>query len=278
MRILVVDMIRNLTLLLIAACLPTAVFAQDELIDEEVPEIKRYTVEIVVFTYVEDVSIGTEVFPADLIEEIIEPVELVEPVDTIEEIVVEVRHRRSPDMIALDPVLLTEEEFAMHDVVERLELLDAYESILHVGWTQPGFPREETEPMELAAFGEPPEGLNGNFKLYLGRYLHLVVDLAIDAATEIEEIPIVDDNVFIYTDVRPQYEFESEPVEGPVRYRIQEDRIVKNGESRYFDHPKFGVIAKVTRVEVVEDGDENEAPESQQLLGRTGLTTPSISP
>jgi len=275
MRILVVDMIRNLTLLLIAACLPAAVFAQDELIDEEVPEIKRYTVEIVVFSYVEDVSIGTEVFPADLIEAIIEPVE---PVDTIEEIVVEKRVRRTPDMIELDPVLLTEAEFTMHDVVERLELLDAYEPILHVGWTQPGFPREETEPMELAAFGEPPEGLNGNFKLYLGNYLHLVVDLAIDAATEIEEELIVDDNDFIYGDVRPRYEFESDPVVGPVRYRIQENRIVKNGEIRYFDHPKFGVIAKVTRVEVAEDSDEDETPESQQLLGRTGLTTPSFSP
>jgi hypothetical protein len=267
-----VDMARKLTLLLIAACLPAAGFAQDDLIDEEVPEIKRYTVEIVVFSYVEDVSVGSEVFPADLIEE------TVQPVDTIEEIVVEERHRRTPDMIDLDPVLMTEEEFTMQDVVERLELLDAYEPILHVGWTQPGFPREETEPMELAAFGEPPEGLHGNFKLYLGNYLHLVVDLAIDAATEIEEIPIVDDNVFIYGDVRPQYEFETEPKEGPVRYRIQENRIVKNGEIRYFDHPKFGVIAKVTRVEVAEDSDEDERPESQQLLGRTGLTTPSISP
>lgn len=273
-----VDMTQKLTLLLIAGCLPAAVFAQDELIDEEVPEIKRYTVEIVVFSYVEDVSIGTEVFPADLIEEILEPVEPIDKIEEIEEIVVEERHRRTPDMIELDPVLLTEEEFTMHDVVERLELLDAYEPILHVGWTQPGFPREETEPMELAVFGEPPEGLNGNFKLYLGRYLHLVVDLAIDATTEIEEIPIVDDNVFIYSDVRPQYEFETEPDEGPVRYRIQENRIIKNGEIRYFDHPKFGVIAKVTRVEVVEDGDENEGPETPQLLSRTALITPAITP
>ena len=132
--------------------------------------------------------------------------------------------------------------------------------------------------MNRLLFGEPPEGLNGNFKLYLGRYLHLVVDLAIDATTEIEEIPIVDDNVFIYSDVRPQYEFEIEPDEGPVRYRIQENRIVKNGEIRYFDHPKFGVIAKVTRVEVTEDSDENEGPESAQLLSRTGLITPSITP
>lgn len=267
-----IDMTRKLTLLLIAALLPPAAFAQDELIDEEVPEIKRYTVEIVVFSYVEDVSVGTEVFPADLIEE------TVEPVDIIEEIVVEERRRRTPDMIDLDPVLLTEEDFTMNDIVERLALLDAYEPILHVGWTQPGFPREETEAMELTAFGEPPEGLNGNFKLYLGRYLHLVVDLAMDAATEVEEIAIVDESIFLFGDARPQYEFESEPDEGPVRYRLQENRIIKNGEIRYFDHPKFGVIAKVMRVEKAEDSDENEVTGSPQLLGQIGLPAPSISP
>ena len=266
------DMTRKLTLLLIAACLPAAAFAQDELVDDDIPEIKRYTVEIVVFSYVEDVSVGTEVFPADLIEE------FVEPVDIIGEIVVEERHRRTPDMIDLDPVLLTEEEFTMLDVVERLELLDAYEPILHVGWTQPGFPREETEAMELATFGEPPAGLTGNFKLYLGNYLHLVVDLAMDAATEVEEIPIVDESVFFFGDARSQYELESEPDEGPVRYRLQENRIIKNGEIRYFDHPKFGVIAKVTRVEKAEDSDDNDMAESRQLLGQTGPTTPSISP
>ena len=267
-----IDMTRKLTLLLIAALFPPAAFAQDELIDEEVPEIKRYTVEIVVFSYVEDVSVGTEVFPADLIEE------TVEPVDIIEEILVDERRRRTPDMIDLDPVLLTEEDFTMNDIVERLTLLDAYEPILHVGWTQPGFPREETEAMELTAFGEPPEGLNGNFKLYLGRYLHLVVDLAMDAATEVEEIAIVDESVFFFGDARPQYEIESEPDEGPVRYRLQENRIIKNGEIRYFDHPKFGVIAKVMRVEKAEDSDENEVAGSSQLLGQIGLPTPSTSP
>ena len=34
-------------------------------------------------------------------------------------------------------------------------------------------------------------------------------------------------------------------------YRIEEDRIVKNGDVRYFDHPKFGVVVKVTRVEAI---------------------------
>ena len=257
------DTIRSLTILLVAAFLPSTAVAQDELIDEVLPAIKRYTVEIVVFSYVKDVSVGTEVFPADLIEV---PVEMVE--DIIEEIVVKDIHRRTPEMIDLDPVLLTEEEFTMHDVVEKLELLDAYAPLLHVGWTQPGFPREETDLMELAVFGEPPEGLDGSFQLYLGRYLHLVVDLALSAPTEVEEIVFVDEREYLYGDSRPQYEVEIEPEEGPVRYRIQENRIVKNAEIRYFDHPKFGVIAKVTRVEVEED-DENAVTEPLQLQSRT---------
>jgi len=255
--------IRILKLLLVAAFLPTTAGAQDELIDEEVPAIKRYTVEIVVFSYVKDVSVGTEVFPADLIEV---PVEIVE--DIIEEIVVEDLNRRTSEMIELDPVLMTEEEFTMHDVVEKLELLDAYEPLMHVGWTQPGFPREETDPMELAVFGEPPEGLDGSFQLYLGRYLHLVVDLVLNEAAAVEENLFIVEREFIYGDSRPQYEFDIEPEVGPVRYRIQENRIIKNAEIRYFDHPKFGVIAKVTRVEVVEE-EESEVRVPLQLLSRS---------
>ena len=36
---------------------------------------------------------------------------------------------------------------------------------------------------------------------------------------------------------------------------------MKNGELRYFDHPKFGVLAQVSRVE------EEEPPEDSELLG-----------
>lgn len=35
----------------------------------------------------------------------------------------------------------------------------------------------------------------------------------------------------------------------PVYYRIREDRIVRNGELRYYDHPRFGAVAKITRID-----------------------------
>ena len=47
-----------------------------------------------------------------------------------------------------------------------------------------------------------------------------------------------------------------------VHFRIREDRIFRNGELRYFDHPKFGLLARVVRIE-----DDEESPEQGELLG-----------
>ena len=236
-------------ILAIATFCPTTLLAQDELLDEEQVPIKRYTVELIVFSYQENVGVGTELFPADEIEL---------PTEEIEEIVVEERVRRHPDAVGLTSVFLTDEEFTMYDVVERLELLDAYDPIMHVGWTQAGFPLQDTDAMDLSVFGEPPVGLDGSFTLYLARYLHLVVDLSMDAPVEVIEIEFDD-----YT----SYEFDDmTPLDGPVRYRIQEDRIFKNGEIRYFDHPKFGVVAKVSRIEEVED--DGTLDDEESLLSR----------
>lgn len=206
--------------------------AQEEFLDEEQVPIKYYTVELIVFTYEENVGVGTEVFPPE-----IRPTEA----EGIAEITADEKVRRHPDAVGLTPVFLSEAEFTLTDVARRLELLDAYAPIMHVGWTQAGFPLADTDPLDLSVFGAVPEGLNGSLTLYLARYLHLVVDLTMDGSPESVAVEFDDEPAYSLTDIAP-------PV-GPVYYRIQEDRIVKNGELRYFDHPKFGVVAKVTRVE-----------------------------
>lgn len=254
-------MTRIAQILTLTVLFPATLLAQDELLDEEVVPIKRYTVELVVFTYEENVGVGTEFFPPDQIEI---PTEGIDE-GKIEEIVVEERIRRHPDVVGLIPIILSEEELTMYDVVEQLELLDAYHPIMHVGWTQAGFPRQDTDAMELTVFGEPPLGLDGSFTLYLERYLHLVVDLAMDAPVEVIEIEFDDNSSYELED----YEFgDTGTRDGPVRYRMQEDRIVKNGEIRYFDHPKFGVVAKVVRVEEPEEEEEEEENNSALLLSR----------
>ncbi|MGB5689254.1 MAG: CsiV family protein, partial [Woeseiaceae bacterium] len=48
-----------------------------------------------------------------------------------------------------------------------------------------------------------------------------------------------------------------------VRYRIQENRILKSGELRYYDHPKFGLLAAVIRIEE----EDEDLDDSGELLG-----------
>jgi hypothetical protein len=230
---------KKLTYSLLSLLLILPAVAQEPADDIEEQEIRRYTVEIIVFKYAEDVSSGSEVFLGDKIE-----------FDEDELEILELRPFRSvgdfkplPD---IEFVLLEEEDYQLTEALGRLQRLDAYEPIMHFGWTQATWPEEQTEPLSLYRFASPPADLHGSLTLYLSRYLHLVVDLQLDN-------PVA--SPLDYSTIQPQ--------RGPVRYVINENRILKNGELRYYDHPKFGVLAKVTRVEE----EEEEDPEESELLG-----------
>lgn len=266
------------TILILAMSMPLAT-AQQELsaggaIEDE---IRRYKVEVIVFTYEEDVSIGSEVFLPDEPPVVADPLldEDGYPIDIDAQALAE-NPATADEEVELPPAwvvdygtddgeqpgdtdigdghdlrihLLAEDEFELAQVIRQFELLDAYRTILHTGWIQPTYPDEETPAVELRLLAEPPQGLDGSFTLYLSRYLHLVVDLALDAQTPIEEPPMYEPPALSYGDSRAQYEDAYGIKPQPVRYRIQDNRIVKNGELRYFDHPKFGVLAKISRVE-----------------------------
>jgi hypothetical protein len=240
---------------------------QNDVSEVEVPEIRRYTVEVIIFKYAQDVSAGSEVFIPDEIaeEEILDELVFGEELELLEE-------PEEPDpalekepepLFDTEFALLIEEEFQLEEVIEHLTRIDAYEPLMHFGWTQATWPEEETEAIPLRRFAEPPEGLDGNLTLYLSRYLHLVLDLQLDALPEVEVVS--QDG---YGDDRRiagellGYAEDQQPAP-PVRFVIQENRILKNGELRYFDHPKFGVLAMVTRVEE----EEEDLDDSGELLG-----------
>lgn len=273
-------------LALLVAALPAAAQETDT---QEIPKPRRYKVEVIVFTYEENVSVGTEIFPPDepppdadeldlqSLEDLamdsqgvaidIEGNPIPEFTDTAvaaddidaaaldEEI-----EDEGPDLLPIEPVLMLADEFSMQRALEQLERLDAYRPIMHTGWTQATLPPDESTALELAYFGEPPAGLEGSFMLYLGRYLHLVVDLTLAATTGTTPLE-GNEQVLMFDDEPVEYDIGLRADTEGVFYRIQEDRIVKNGDVRYFDHPKFGVIAKVTRVEEPEENPE-EDPEA----------------
>ncbi|MCH8866115.1 MAG: hypothetical protein IID58_04605 [Proteobacteria bacterium] len=267
---------QRINLLLASLLLLPAAAAQDEVI-EEVPEIRRYTVEIIVFAYVEDVSVGTEIFPADIplsvdadalddnAEDILEDdaLEEDEPEPVVDD---EAAEEVDPEAARLLTVLMTEDEFTLQNVIEKFDELDVYETIMHVGWTQATIPLEATEAIDIEFFGAPPPGLAGSFSLYLSRYLHLIVDLALDAPGDDDDEPALADlPAFSFGDFRLRYD-DAEPLPAEfVRYRILENRIIKNGDIRYFDHPKFGVVAKITRYEEEEDEEGLEEEDEEDL-------------
>jgi hypothetical protein len=267
--------------LLLLPLMAAGALAQVTIEDDEQLDVRRYTVEIIIFSYAQSASTGSEIFPPDLPPdvEIMDDNPLGEgladasALESIPEVVAEpeaVEELEEETSDKYELVMLAEEDFGLIEPYEHLERLDAYEPLMHFGWTQPTYPDEEVEARPLSSFATPPPGLEGELTLYLSRYLHLVVKLQLDESFADE--PAEDE--FARTTIRSSfndgfydYDYE-EPVSYPVRFRIDEDRIFRNGELRYFDHPKFGVLAKITRVEEEEtDPDADEFIDDMEMLG-----------
>lgn len=272
---------QRIGLTLYSLLLATSALAQQAPADtapllEEEPEIRRYTVELIVFRYAEDVSVGTEVFLPDVIEPVpFDP--LAEP-DPLDLVVPEPEPAEDTELdeTAFEMQLLAANELTLTGTYDRLDRLDAYEPLMHVGWTQTALPEEDTPALDLREFGNPPADLNGSFTLYLSRFLHLVVDLALDAPATAQgygrAAPRFDQPPRRFGDERESRDYDAgylyaEPQYEPLRFVIDEDRLFKNGETRYFDHPKFGVVAKVLRY---------EEPEVEEQPDDTAFLSPAV--
>jgi hypothetical protein len=265
--------------LLLLPLMAAGALAQVTIEDDEQFDVRRYTVEIIIFSYAQSVSTGSEIFPPDLPPDVVimddnplgEGLADASALESIPEVAaepeaVEDLEEETPDRYEL--VMLAEEDFGLIETYEHLERLDAYEPLMHFGWTQPTYPNEEVEARPLSSFATPPPGLEGELTLYLSRYLHLAVKLQLDES--FADAPAEDE--FARTTIRSSfndgfYDYDDEePVSYPVRFRIDENRIFRNGELRYFDHPKFGVLAKITRVEE-EETDPDELADDMEMLG-----------
>ena len=251
-----------------AAAQDDAELTLEEETEEVVEPIKRYTVELIVYAYGDSVSSGTEIW-------LPETPEISDMQDAVPDRYFSPRrsaYRDSDEELTeievpaiarryMDPelVLFDEDDYTMTGIYDKLVELEAYEPIVRAGWTQLTYEKELTASIALQTLVEHPPWLDGNLTLYLGRYLHLVVDLMMDADRPV--IQESDDKTAValtFGDSSVQSGFGPIDVYGelltpPIRYRIFEDRIVKNGDIRYFDHPKFGVIAKITRYEEPEE-------------------------
>ncbi len=260
---------------------------------EEEEEIRRYTVEMIVFEYAASAVSGNEIFEPDELPEIedlfaMPPAFYGDPGTNVNaDLPVAIDEAEIDDENAVEPLLpeepeeeqileelpshilhtqlkvLDPEEHAMQDIYEKLVTLDAYKPIMRAAWTQATYEKDQTLPIRLRRVGNAPLRLDGNLTLYLSRYLHLVVDLTIESE-QAQSGGRDNDRVRYYGDRRSSrnygYGYEQETT--TIKYNISEDRIFRNGELRYYDHPRFGVLARITRYEE----EEIEALETDEMF------------
>jgi hypothetical protein len=115
---------------------------------------------------------------------------------------------------------LSPAKLKLTSVVDTLRRSRNYQPLAHIGWTQPGYPRDTAHYLPIDALVPPTAGVTGQIALTRGRYLHLTLDLAYIAPGDT-----------------------GEPGQ---RFTLRQTRRMRSNERHYLDHPRFGVIAVIT--------------------------------
>lgn len=268
--------------LLGSGMLAMATPAQAQSAAEELePEPRRYNVEIILFRYADSVPSGNEQFLPDAppvddyfddelndgshdetMDEVLEfgdlagdnmqPEEDEKEPEELAEIILPARR--------VELVVTARDALTMQAEYDKLQLLDAYEPLMWTGWTQTALEQDVTPRIPLRRLGNAPIGFDGELQLYLSRFLHLVVDLTLTPRQQNSQTGFIPSFGDRRNSIEPAYE------PGIVKLRMNEDRIFRNGELRYFDHPKFGLLAKVTRVEETEPQQPDDVDSDTTVL------------
>ncbi len=67
-------------------------------------------------------------------------------------------------------------------IEETLRRSRAYQPLAHIGWTQPGYARNDARYLPVSSLVPATAGLQGQIAPSRGRYLHLTLDLVLDGA------------------------------------------------------------------------------------------------
>jgi hypothetical protein len=159
-------------------------------------------------------------------------------------------------LLELDPtypdfVPMRDEMRTLSQIYARLDTIDAYQPISHVGWIQPARDTDNAKPYRFTLPAAEPStgatmsetGVTGTITLYKGRFLHLEVDLTL-------EVDKPADQTWSFLGAGTK--------DSPDMYKLTESRRIQGTATHYFDHPQFGVIARIQQVKTkVAAGEEN---------------------
>jgi peptidoglycan-binding protein CsiV len=142
--------------------------------------------------------------------------------------------------------MLPPSKYKLGGVNKVLKLSSGYRPIHHVAWQQPELTKSRAKKVHIK---NPEAKINGAVNLRGGHLLHLDLDISyfVDLLTE---------SATSFTEENMSEESEDEAVEEIIMSgtyaQMKETRRIKLNELHYFDHPLFGVIMRVTRLELEE--------------------------
>lgn len=159
---------------------------------------------------------------------------------------------------------LSSNQKQLHGIYNRLTKLSSYTPIMHGGWLQPLKSKEKIKPVQIIHHSSNRQ-LEGTLTFHRGRFLHLNIDL------QLSESPLLADNVINLSTTGRQ---------ANTLYRLKETRRIKTSHTHYFDHPRFGVLTIVEKIDSpekpisipktieqdkpLESKDQNESAQSTQ--------------
>jgi hypothetical protein len=142
--------------------------------------------------------------------------------------------------------LLLDEQLQMTDIRQRINRVDAYDLLLHTGFSQEGVAEKWAQPISVRRLRAPTQ-LDGHISLHRGRFLHVNLDLTLNPGTGFGE-----------------------------PFKLVEQRRLRSGEVHYFDHPALGVVLTV-RPEPVPEIEPEPTPEPAPADNTADLA-PGASP
>lgn len=114
-----------------------------------------------------------------------------------------------------------------------------YTPLAHFTWIQPVRANQKSKAVHLEAPGDTPGSrVDGYLRLQRGHYLHLIADFEFSK----ESSDFSESNYFSDDDTIGRSALN--------RYRIKQRRRILNKELNYFDNAYFGVITKVTPIDI----------------------------
>ena len=113
---------------------------------------------------------------------------------------------------------LTRAQFALDGIWVSMRRSAGYRPLAHFAWAMPAQWSGEPVPLRLSTLAALPLPFSGLVSLEEERFVHLAIDVRMPATEETGG-----------------------------EYRIRERRRLLLGEVHYFDHPRFGVIARLFR-------------------------------